>query len=222
MHQIATHRGQRAALDLADGSQVVLAAESRLRIPYAYGPSRGPREVFLEGEAYFKVKRDDRRPFRVHVTRGVAEAHAGAFDVAAYPETQSLEVVTTNDSVALRTSPEIDPSAPVFLTLAPGELGQVDSMGNATIARDASWATRVAWVTGTLVFEGTPMRDIAHRIGRWYDLDIYLADSALADRKLTIAFAGGTAEQVLALLGSTLKADVERQGHTVVFRSKTR
>ncbi|MFL5518913.1 MAG: hypothetical protein ACJ8DJ_22370, partial [Gemmatimonadales bacterium] len=48
MREIVTGRGQRAAFNLSDGSQVVLAAESRLRVPARYNTAAaGGRPVYL-------------------------------------------------------------------------------------------------------------------------------------------------------------------------------
>ena len=78
----------------------------------------------------------------------------------------------------------------------------------------------VAWTQGTLVFDGTPLREAAASLSRWFDLDIRIADRALAERRLTATFADEAASQVLELIGRSLDAHVERSGRTVVFSQK--
>src|SRR5205823_9036692 len=51
MREFATARGRRAAIELADGTRIVLSVDSKLRVPVDYG--RTTRAVYLEGEAYF-------------------------------------------------------------------------------------------------------------------------------------------------------------------------
>ena len=60
---LVTPRGSEYSLTLADGTQVWLNAASRLRF---FTSDRGrERRVWLEGEAYFEVAHDARRPFIV-------------------------------------------------------------------------------------------------------------------------------------------------------------
>jgi transmembrane sensor len=217
MRQIATRPGQRSAFDLPDGSRVMLAADSRLQVPATYRQDRGARDVVLNGEAYFEVKHDDRRAFRVHAASGIAEALGTAFVVTAYPETAGFEVVVVRGAVALR---EADVSASALLTLTPDELGQLDVNGIATLTRGIPVASRIAWVTGTLAFSGTRMRDAAFRLARWYDIGVQLIGADLPERELTIALSGETAEQALVRIASSLDADIEWHGRMAVLREK--
>ncbi|MGH7718893.1 MAG: FecR domain-containing protein, partial [Gemmatimonadaceae bacterium] len=61
MREYATARGQRAILQLTDGTRIDIGVESRLRVPADF--ALVSREVYLEGEAYFEAAHDDRKPF---------------------------------------------------------------------------------------------------------------------------------------------------------------
>ena len=61
---LSTPRGKDYHLTLADGTQVWLNAESHLEFPDRF--TGDMREVRLQGEAYFEVKRDPKRPFIVY------------------------------------------------------------------------------------------------------------------------------------------------------------
>src|SRR5699024_2921102 len=54
VRKISTDKGQRVNLTLADGTTVVLNAESKITLPVHF--EQDLREVFLEGQAYFNVK----------------------------------------------------------------------------------------------------------------------------------------------------------------------
>ena len=222
MREVATRRGQRAVLDLPDGSRAVIAPESRLRFAASLGARRrggtpAARDLFLEGEAYFEVRHDRTRPFRVHVANAVVEDIATEFVVASRPEKQGLEVVVVAGVVTLqRDSSDARP----LLKLSRGDLARVDSLGTAVLTRNVNLTSYVAWTQGTLVFDGTPLREAAASLSRWFDLDIRIADRALAERRLTATFADEAASQVLELIGRSLDAHVERSGRTVVFSQK--
>lgn len=217
MREVVTRRGQRAALDLPDGSRVIVAAESRLRIPAAYHPTTGAREVYLEGEAFFEVTHDSTRPFRVHAANGIAEDLGTEFVVIAYPETKGMQVVVASGVVALHAADPLRVPPRPLLTLTPGDLGRLDSAGTATLTRGVAVEPYVSWMEGRLVFEGATLREVIPRLARWYDLEIRLADRALADRRLTATFRDETVPQVLELLALSLDVRVERNERIVLL-----
>src|SRR5437016_5448854 len=98
--EYATARGQRAELSFSDGTRVLLGVDSRLRVPGDYGVRE--RVVELEGQAYFVVRHDARRPFRVRTRRGTTEDLGTAFDVRTYREEAYLQVVVVDRRVAPR------------------------------------------------------------------------------------------------------------------------
>ncbi len=217
MREVATRLGQRAALDLPDGSRVVLAPGSRVRFPDSYN-SRGPgvsRELFLEGQAYFTVLHDSDRPFRVHTPTALVEDVGTEFVVTAQTETHGTQVVVVSGAVALRHASAA--TAPPLLTLTRGDLARLDSSGIAILTRDVNLAPYVAWTEGNLVFDGTPLREVAPALARWYDLDVRVIDSALAARKFTASFHYEPISQVLEVVARSLDARVERHGRSVVF-----
>src|SRR5436190_7817437 len=217
MREVATRFGQRAALDLPDGSRVMLAPGSRVRFPTSFS-ARGPstsRELFLEGQAYFTVRHDDKRPFRVRTATALVEDVGTEFVVTAQTETHGTQVVVVSGAVALRQASAA--TAPPLLTLTRGELARLGSSGIAMVTRDVRLAPYVAWTEGNLVFDGTPLREVAPALARWYDLDVQVPDSVLASRKFTASFHYESISQVLEVVARSLDARVERHGRSVVF-----
>ena len=217
MREVATRLGQRAALDLPDGSRVVLAPGSRVRFPTTFN-ARGPstsRELFLEGQAYFTVRHDDKRPFRVRTSTALVEDVGTEFVVTAQTETHGTQVVVVSGAVAIRHASAA--TAPPLLTLTRGDLARLDSSGTAILTRDVNLAPYVAWTEGNLVFDGTPLREVAPALARWYDLDVQVTDSALAARKFTASFRNEPISQVLEVVARSLDARVARHGRSVVI-----
>jgi len=97
--EIATAKGQRATLQLGDGSHVTLGVDSRLRFSSTFGQSS--RELYLEGRAYFDVVHDSTRPFRVRTSNGLTEDVGTKFTVTAYPEQRATQVVVAEGAVTL-------------------------------------------------------------------------------------------------------------------------
>ena len=211
MSVVTTRPGQRAELRLRDGTRVVLGVASTLRYADDYGARA--REVSLSGEAYFDVIHDNRRPFVVHAGNAVAEDLGTAFVVRAYPGDADVRVVVADGKVALRAAEAFSSAARV---LERGQLGQLRIDGEMAV-RQVDPDNYLSWTGGELVFDDTPLSEVIRQLERWYDLDVRLADSALASRPLTASFKDKTITQVLELLGPSLDVRYERDGRTVML-----
>jgi ferric-dicitrate binding protein FerR (iron transport regulator) len=231
MREVATARGEQATLDLADGSRVILAADSKLRIPVDYNKQSqngSRRELELEGKAYFEVVHDRARPFVVRTATAVTEDLGTEFVIQAYPETRATQVVVATGSVAVRRpwqmtdratarSREPDSSKKPLIVLTPGSLGRLDSDGTATLARNVSVDEYVSWTKGILVFASTPLDQAVLELNRWYDVDIRLATPALARRRITALLRNEPFDVALRRLTMTLGVDARRSGGTITL-----
>jgi transmembrane sensor len=223
MREYVTPRGQRATFQLSDGTRLVLAAESRLRVPADYG--RQIREVHLEGEALFDVVHDTGRPFRVRARDAVAEDIGTRFDMRAYPEDRRVAVAVAEGAVALGRADTSGPDTPSTggppqgVILRRGEVGTLDSDGRVTTDTGAVVATYLAWVEGRLQFVETPLPEVVQTVGRWYDLDVRIEGRALAARTLTAEFGAQPADELLGALGLAVGARVVRSGRVATLRA---
>jgi ferric-dicitrate binding protein FerR (iron transport regulator) len=198
---------------------VVLAAESRLRIPTDFNSVNHTRDLYLDGAAFFDVHHDSTRPFRVHTATGVAEDVGTAFVVTEYPETRGMHVVVASGVVAVKRGGGRD-GAPPLLTVRAGNLARLDTTGTATLTRHVNVASYLAWTRGGLGFDGTPLREALPQIMRWYDLDLTLGDSALAERRITASFEDEPASRVIQRLALALGLRVEQRGTTTILYSR--
>lgn len=208
VREIATSTGQRATIDLADGSRVILGPRSRISTPEHFG--EGPRDVTLEGEAYFEVRHDSTHPFRVHAAGGVAEDIGTRFVVRAYAGEPALRVVVAEGRVSVTRSG----GAPV--ALGAGQLASFDAAGTASV-RPVDTAAYVAFSDGRLVFDGTPLDEVVSELGRWYDLDVRLAAPEFAGRHISASFTGLAEDDVLGAVAAAAGLRYTRQGRTVTF-----
>ncbi len=221
--ELVTDRGERATGYLPDGSRVVLGPESRLRIPASFAGSKAagtPRELSLQGEAFFEITHDSTRPLRVRTATGIAEDLGTEFVVTAYPETHTTRVVVASGKVELRSPGDSAHTGgrPTRLRLEPGDLGRIDASGSATLRRRVNLAEYVGWAQGGLVFDEAPLGEALVRLGRWYDVDIRLADPRLAGRRLTAVFHDEPFTYVLRTLEIALEVRAEQDGRAVTLR----
>lgn len=207
--EIATAPGERTRVTLADGTTVELNVASRLRVPTAFGDTT--RVVYLEGEAFFDVAPDPAHPFVIHAGAGVARVLGTAFNVNAYPAEEDVAVVVVEGRVSLRA--DAHPEAAV---LHPGERGRL--VPGAAVAVDrVPPDAYLAWRSGRLVFTGTPLREVARVLARWYGLDAVHVDDAVGMRRLDAAFTDEPLPDVLRTIAAALEVTYHMEGRTVRF-----
>jgi transmembrane sensor len=224
--EYATTAAHRAVIRLRDGTQVTLAPKSRLRYPTDYG--RAQRDLYLDGEAYFQVAPDSQRPLRVHTAGSVTEDLGTAFVVRAYAEQVATEVVVAEGRVALWRADTAAAARPAPYRHGPGpalvlgarDLGRLEPSGVATVRRGVDVGRYLAWTRGVLAFDGAPLGDVVLTLERWYNVEIRLADSTLAARRLTATFTSEPIDLVLKRIALTLGLVVERaDGSALLLRN---
>lgn len=213
MREAFALNGQRTSVTLDDGTRVSLNGGSRLR----YTVSKGDRDAYLDGEAFFDVKHDPARAFRVHAKRGVIRDIGTRFSVRAYNTQPNVEVAVVEGIVALSAD-----SGAASIELRAGDLGIVPIAGAPTVAHLASLDRYVGFANGSLVLDGVALRDAASQLEHWYGLDVKVEDAALATRPVVARFRGETITQALDAITLALGARYERQGDTYVIHTRAK
>jgi transmembrane sensor len=215
MTEVATLRGQRATLRLADGTRVALGMASRLRYARAFGDSA--RDVYLDGDGYFEVAHDSLHPFAVHTSTSVIRDVGTKFGVRAYSQSAETEVIVAEGAVAF-TAPKTGEA----LVLRARDLVRLEGDGRSTtLINDVDPKEYLAWTEGRLAFQDTPLREVIAELHRWYDRDLLqLADTSIGSRRLTASFTNESLPIVIDRIALSLDLREERHGQTVVLHPR--
>jgi len=162
---IETPKGGQYQLILPDGSSVWLNAASSLRYALDLG-DKTAREVDLQGEAYFEIKHDKSRPFKVKTAGGTVEVLGTHFNVNSYRD-DALEKTTLLEG-SVRISNKMALSTKV---LTPGQQSILSKEGRLIVA-NADMEAATAWKNGLFVFDDETLADIMKRVSRWYDVEV--------------------------------------------------
>lgn len=228
--QVTTMDGMRTTLRLPDGTQVWLNAGSDLRYSLFYDGDSMPktREVYLTGEAYFKVKHEPKRPFMIHTSKLDTRVTGTEVDIRAYPEEDFSETtlingtaeVTIKDqahprSIRLSSHQKIVVSNKVFPHDDPQmeekkeRLPYVkDEVDKSIILQDVkqigqNLTRETAWTQNIFLFENETLQTLAKRLERWYGVDIIIQDSTLAKQRFTGKADDVSLEKLLSILQTT-------------------
>lgn len=212
LREISARPGERATVELSDGSIVRLNVDSKLMIPSDFGTRN--REVYLEGEALFRVKRDAARQFIVR-SRGVkTKVYGTTFDVRAYPGDMRVDVILIEGRVAVESTDAFDTPEKI---LRPGQIAEVHENGSITVRTEENIDRYTAWADGRLIFVDTPLKTVAAELERWFGLDVQITDSLIADRHLTASFTDEPVDEILNIISYSLNLRFMRDGRQVTL-----
>jgi transmembrane sensor len=105
-------------------------------------------------------------------------------------------------------------ASPDSAVLGPGQRGWLAPDGSATagtvVVDSVNPQRYLSWTTGTLTLDDIPLREAVPILERWFDIELRLADSTLADRRVTAVYRDQPLSQVLDALAIALGARYER------------
>lgn len=215
MRQIITATGQRAEIQLDDGSRVVLGVASRLRLSSDFGVRT--REVYLDGTAYFDVAHDATRPFVVRTANAIARDVGTRFVVSAYPESHATRVVVRDGAVALGSVADARTPHTASVLLTGGNLGQLRAGDSVVTTRRVDPRLYTAWMQGDLVFHDMPLGDAIAELRRWYEVDVKLGDPSLRNMPISASFAVESFHEALSVVTTVLPLRAVRRGNVVTL-----
>lgn len=175
-NEIKIPRGGEYQMILSDGTKVWLNSASSLKFPVNFNSKT--REVKLEGEAYFKVKKDASRPFIVKTSKGNIKVLGTSFNVFAYKNEEVSHTTLVEGKIEFSK----DGNKKI---LAPGE--QAISSGNKGNfqVRKVNTFLYTAWKDGLFVFEGESLESITNKLSLWYGVNFFFYNKEAKNYKLS-------------------------------------
>ena len=215
-HTVTSRSGQRIKLSLSDGTKIVLAPESELRIPSTY--NHPIRKVLLKGEAYFSVKHSDTHPFQVNVNQSIVKDLGTKFDLRSYPSEDHVKVVVAHGKVSIQ-APDVAQSTPLVVT--PGYMGEINFTNKSAAVTPIDAKHFMGWINGDLSFKDAPFAEITRSLKRWFDLKAVIYNRSLANQRITTRFSSRQPiDDVAQALALSLNLDYKIQNDTLFFYNK--
>ncbi len=210
-----TEFGEKRALQLTDGSKIILNADSRLRYPQRHAGDE--LQVWLEGEAYFDIIHKtgaDRRQFTVHTKDGDVRVLGTKFNVNT--RKKQTEVVLEDGEVEIEKT-DSSQSKSISHIMKPGEMVRFDSHRNRIDVKTINPSLYTSWTEDQLVFERTPLYEIANDIETIYGLEVRIASSELGEMLVSGSVSNDNLPVLLASLSRLLDVDIDRQEEQILI-----
>jgi len=219
--QYAAGPQQQRTVTLPDGSVVVLNGNATLTTA-ARWTATAPREVWLTGEAYFRVTH-----LAAPAVHDIATApagtkfvvHAGGLDIAVLGTQFNVNSQPAGTKVVL-TSGKVAVDRHAWFTtenvlMQPGDLVETSAAAPHLARRHVQPALYSAWTQGQLQLQQTAVRDIVQLLRDAYGWQVEATDSTILHQTLTGILPANTPDLLLPALAKSLGVQVTRTGNVV-------
>ena len=180
-------------ITLPDGSQVWLNSASYLKYPVRFTES--DRQVELEGEAYFSVRKDAGRRFLVNVGDNVQlEVLSTEFNVDAYPKDDFVAASLVTGKVNFHCRQQGQETVHMMI---PGQKVVYDFGSEKLVCTDTSIESDIAWKSGKIIFRDTPIEDALRILSKRFEVDFQLTNSLLKEYCFTGTFIDQRLDRIL-------------------------
>lgn len=190
-------------VSLPDGTLVQLGPNSQLTYPTEFYGRK--RDVQLQGQAFFKVKKDAQRAFRVQTPRQEVVALGTSFEVFDYDYIPRHKTILLEGSVRV-TQTSVPEKHQVSVILKPDQWAVFTDTadGNGPITVESVDANKLsAWRNGALFFDNEKLGNIIERLEGWFGCSIKCDASISEKYRFTFTVRDETLERVMQLLQIT-------------------
>jgi ferric-dicitrate binding protein FerR (iron transport regulator) len=212
---VGTTYGEQQTVSLPDGSIVIVNANSRLSYQQAWEEDE-VREVWLEGEAYFKVseqKANDDRPIKFIVHADDLDIQVLGTEFNVLNRAKAVQVVLAEGKIHLRSS-----KAQLSVDMQPGEMVEYNGATDGPVVRQkVNPRVLTSWKDEELIFQDEPLGAIADRLEATYGYQIIFEDEAIRQEKFTVSIPANEIELLFPMLTRAFSLEMKRTKNQIIF-----
>ncbi len=172
--------GKRFKVVLSDSTVVHLNAGTTFRFPENFIASAN-RDVFLTGEAFFEVTKNEQSPFIVHSDKVNIQVLGTKFNVSSYPNDTNSHSELLEGSVKI--SAVSDTSK--YSILEPNQQAIWLEKQNTFDIKDVNTIDHIAWVNGEILFKDMPFSALCKKLERAYNVAIINDNKILENQEFS-------------------------------------
>lgn len=207
--------GSSTRLTLPDGTVVTMNAGSHMVYSQGFGVS--DRNIFLSGEGWFEVSKNEAIPFVVSSNDIQVRVVGTKLNFRDYPEDLEAIVSLKEGKVALTN--KLRPSSSEKY-LNPDQRVVLDKHSGVMHIESKDASNAMLWTTGDLFFDEELLSDIAKELERYYDVKITILGDNLRNLRVYGHFVRRemSIEDILEMLSATNKIDYTINDGVVTMR----
>jgi len=165
-HTITVPYGKRFNLKLSDGTDVYLNSGTLMKYPVSFLPNQ-TRSVYIEGEAFFNVKKATNSIFEVRSNQIIASVYGTKFNFKNFSEDFSSDIVLVEGSLGISNENSND-----INMLSPGYKASIDKEVFNISKSKVNSKIYTSWVDGDVIFRNETFDQIIQKLQRLYNITI--------------------------------------------------
>ncbi|MEO5599602.1 MAG: FecR family protein [Cyclobacteriaceae bacterium] len=191
-------KGQKSILFLSDGTKVWLNAASKISYFKDFG-NQDTRDVYLEGEAFFDVAHNEKKPFIVHTSSIKIKVLGTSFNVKSYFDEKTIETTLVHGKVRIEQS-DVKGNRIGDVELKPNQRAVFNKESKIINIKVVVADNSLSWKRERLVFDEESIDNVVLQMERWYNVKIHVKNKGNLDCKLTASIENESLEEVLNLI----------------------
>ena len=206
---------QDSPIVLADGSQVLLDKDAQISYPETFAAE--VRRISFEGNAFFNIAHNPEKPFIITSGEIQIEVLGTSFSFYSCPEADEMILCLESGKVRFSSINIADGSVREQLILTTGEKAVYNKSTKSLVRSEITNQNYMAWKTGILIFEKTPLNEVICAIEQTYNLQI-VSDKNMENLLLTARFKNETPENIFESLSTIFGIQYSFNGKTVLLK----
>lgn len=191
--------GQKFRITLSDGTKVWLNSGSTLRFPKHLNTSTQNRMVYLEGEAYFDVTKDERRPFIVNAENMDIKVLGTQFNVSAYKSDGEITTTLVEGSVNVYENSNPDTK----ILLSPNYQAAFIKENGTLTKQKVDVRIHTSWMENRLIINNLSFKQIIQKLERLHNVSIINNVESLNEEVYNGEFENESIEAILNTIASS-------------------
>jgi len=215
LNQVVVPFGQRHKVLLSDGTMVQLNAGSKLTFPATF--SGKTREVYLQGEGFFEVHKNEKQPFIVKTDYVDIKVLGTTFNISTYCDEHFMTTVLVEGKVHILQKDRL--LANDEFTLTPGQACIYSVNSKKSVVKEVDVNDYILWKDGIYNFKEMPLLDVVSRVSKFFNSKIQIENEDLANTlvsgKLVLS---GDISEVMEYLSKTIegKYEITHEGSIII------
>tara|TARA_R110002072_G_scaffold3334_5_gene24653 strand:- start:5576 stop:6637 length:1062 start_codon:yes stop_codon:yes gene_type:complete len=210
-----TQAGEKLTLKLNDGSIIQLNSNTTIRFPKHF--EGNTREIYMEGQAFFDVHRDENKPFIVHSKDLITSVLGTSFAILEDAATQVSQVAVLTGKVKVSMSLESDLEEADDLYLEPMDAASFNGVQGSFERIKVDYDNAFAWKDNVIVFQNATFIEVLKKLENWYGVNFQLKSSFKAHKDYSGRFDDQTLEEILIGLSFTYDFEYEIKNDTIII-----
>lgn len=213
-------RGQKSQIVLTDGTKVWLNSDTKIKYPGNF--NKDQRDVYLDGEAFFEVAKNEHQPFVVHTSDLRVKVMGTKFNIKAYADENQVETSLFEGKINLIIN-NSSAKNQIEKVVNPGQSFAYSKQDHQLAANKFPQDEIDGWKKNQLIFKDDTFSNLVRKVERWYDVKVVYDEKLFKDRRLTVELnEGERLEQLMRIISLALSVDYQYENGEIILTPKAK